>query len=156
MALNRSFTTLVAVMLTVAGARAAEAQFGVGLPANDFRWQWGEPERSRGFGDFSVSGNEGGFLCELNGKLRFTSQMSSVDTRQLENELRTSIFFIQSAANAMNTLDLRRELDWAVLDCAKPKKSEVDEETRQQRLDRARERALRRQEQRRERQQEPD
>jgi hypothetical protein len=147
----------VAAALVVTGLHpgVASAQFGLNLPRDDFTWIWGNAEdaatgRSR---DISTSGNEAGFNCNLTGNLRVSSRMSSTDIRALESEIRTSLYFIQAASNAMNTLEFRRELDWAKLDCARPQASEEDAEAREERLDKAREKVMREQRARRERQQ---
>jgi hypothetical protein len=147
----------LAALLVAACAHpiAAHAQFGVNLPRNDFTWMWGDSQDTtrRRVSDFSVTGGEAGFSCNLIGKLRISSRWSRSDIRQLESDLRASMFFVQSAANTMNVLDRRRELEWATLDCTKPAQTEADEEREQQRLDRARERMIEEQRRRRERQQ---
>jgi hypothetical protein len=145
---------LLAAVLLVLGLQTSPvaAQFGmVTLPQDDFVWNWGDVERRRGIEDFSVAGNEGRFRCELAGAFGPGSRLTSADARQLENELRSSLFFIQAAAQAMYVLDSRRDLDWATLDCQEPEPTEASEAERAERLERARERALREQAQRRER-----
>ena len=131
---------------------SADAQFGVNLPRDDFTWMWGDHEmQRRGSRDFSINGSEASFRCELTGSLRLGSRLSTGDIRQIENEIRTSLFFIQAAANMMAALDQRRELDWAMLDCAKPGEEDINSERAQQRLEKAREKAVREQAERRER-----
>jgi hypothetical protein len=142
-----SIGTAAAVLVVAFVGLPAHAQFGafpVNLPKDDFTWNWGDVERSRGrnFPDFSMTGNEGGFRCSLEGKLRLGSNYSPQAMRQLENDLRSSLYFIQEAANTMNSLDLRRDLDWATLDCDKPEASQADLEKQQQSLDKAKEKAL--------------
>ncbi|MBN1238490.1 MAG: hypothetical protein JXB36_08300 [Gammaproteobacteria bacterium] len=125
-------------------ALPAHAQFGYSLPRNDFTWRWGDADETarRRSSDFSVSGGEAGFRCDLQGELRLGSRWTPGDIRQLENDLRVSAFFIRSAAEAMNALDLRREIEWATLDCRKPAESEPDPEAEQEKLDRAREKMI--------------
>ncbi|HEX6994476.1 MAG TPA: hypothetical protein VF339_10070 [Gammaproteobacteria bacterium] len=131
----------------------AAAQFyPVNLPNGDFRWQWGEvAEPKRSLRDFSSSGHEAGFTCQLTGALRPGSRIEDLELRRLESELGISLYFIQAATRVMNELDYQRDLDWAVLDCKLPEAREPDPEAQQERLDRLRERALRRQAERRER-----
>lgn len=154
MAVNRLLSMAAAALVACGTYGAAHAQFGFNLPPDDFTWTWGSSfdESRRGLSDFSARGSESGFNCDLTGKLRVSSRYTPADIRQLENDLRVSMFFIQSAANTLNVLDQRRELDWAVLECIKPD-SEPDAEKQQQRLDRARERMIEEQRRRRERQQ---
>lgn len=150
----RTFCALAAAAAAMwACASPAQAQFGATLPRNDFTWMWGDTNEAarRRLSDFSVTGGEGGFSCDLQGKLRINSRWTRSDIRQLENDLRVSAFFIQSAASAMNTLDLRRELDWATLDCRKRGATETDPETEQENLDRAREKMIEQMRRRRER-----
>lgn len=115
----RVCATMVVALLC---AGPALAQFGqVNYPQSDFRWVWGN-ERDlarRGFEDFSVSGNDAGFQCTLKGRLHPGSRLTQTDIRALENELRTTLFFIQRAANTMYVLDQQRDIDWAELDCVK-------------------------------------
>jgi hypothetical protein len=122
----------------------ANAQFGFAqLPQDDFTWHWGDFERSSGFEDFASSGNDGRFRCELTGKLRPGSRMSRTDVREMETELRSSLEFVRSVANAMYILDQQRELDWATLVCKTPEPTEVSAEEKLERETKARERALR-------------
>jgi hypothetical protein len=132
-------------------ANSAQAQFGMNLPRNDFRWQWSNALENRTLSrDFNARGSEAGFNCDLSGALRPSSRLDRTDIRRLESELGISLFFIQAATRTMNDLDLQRQLDWAVLDCKLPEAREPDAEAQQERLDRLRDRALRRQSQRRE------
>ncbi len=111
----------------------ASAQFGTrfpgqtNLPQDDFTWTWGSRSSTRrGFEDFSVFGNQASFRCDLTGKLRSGSRLSRMDVRELESELRASMLFAEAAANAMNDLEGRRELDWATLECEKPQPAEEE------------------------------
>jgi hypothetical protein len=149
-----SLKTIAAVLVVAPlfGA-AAHAQFGiVTLPQNDFTWRWGDVEESvaRRFEDFSVNGGESFFRCELTGKLSPGSRMTVNEVRQMENDLQVSMFFIQSAANTMNALDFRRDLDWAELACVKPERND-DPEASAERVERAREKAVQEMLERRER-----
>ena len=151
--LTLKFAPGVAVAIAVQWmAAAANAQFGLPLrlPEDDFVWMWGslrEAQRND-FEDFSVVGSEGGFRCELTGRLSPASSIAAPTIRDFERELQTSLFFIQSAATAMNQMEYSRDISWAKLDCDKYK-DEADDATRQDREDRARERAERKREQRR-------
>ena len=118
----------------------ASAQFSTGfpgqtnLPQNDFTWTWGnQGSARRRIEDFSIFGYEGTFRCELTGKLRLGSRLSRMDVRELESDLRASSYFVSAAANAMNDLDARRELEWATLECEKPQAAEEDQEERDER-----------------------
>ncbi len=138
---------------------AANAQFGsiypglVNLPPDDFVWNWGRyagETGSRRFVDFSTQGGEGGFRCTLKGGLSVSNNWSTREVREFERELSTSLAFIQASANAMYALDLRREVDWAELDCDKYESEETAERV-QEDMDKARAKAERKREQRRER-----
>ncbi len=115
----------------------ASAQFGTSfpgqtnLPQNDFTWTWGNRNSARrGIDDFSIFGNDAGFRCDLTGKLRVSSRLSRMDVRKLESDLRASNSFVQAAADAMNNLDARGELDWATLESEKPQPVEEDQAER--------------------------
>lgn len=131
------FNWVVAVIIFTSPLflNTSSAQFNTGfqgqmnLPQNDFTWTWGDQRSAgRGFGDISIFGVDAGFRCDLTGKLRSGSGLSRMELRELENDLRASTFFVQAAANAMNDLDVRRELDWAKLECKKPQAAEEDQE----------------------------
>ncbi len=133
----------VALFLSPLFPTTASAQFSTGfpgqtnLPQNDFTWTWGD-QRSAGrrIDDFSIFGYEGVFRCELTGKLRLGSRLSRMDVRELESDLRASSYFVRAAANAMNDLDARRELEWATLECEKPQAAEEDQEDQEEREER--------------------
>jgi hypothetical protein len=138
----------------------AEAQFGFpgvfNMPTEDFTWIWGRI-RERDLGrrpDVSTVGFDAGFRCELTAKLSPGSRMDTIEVRQLENQLGTASFFIESAANAMYVLEQQREIDWGKLDCKKPQADDESEAEVQERLDRARERAEKRRDRRRARESE--
>jgi len=112
---------------------SASAQFSSGipgqmnLPQNDFTWTWGSQRPNpRDLEDISMFGNDSGFSCDLKGKLRVNSQISRMDVRSLESEIRGNMSFVQAASYAMNDLDSRRELDWATLVCKKPEPKDDD------------------------------
>lgn len=154
----RCTTLLAALGALLLGASNAEAQAFPGfvnLPANNFVWIWGRRDEAltRRSSDFAVSGNEAGFRCDLTVKQHPASRLTRADQRQLENNLRTSLAFIQDAANTMSILEQRREIDWAVLDCKKPTDEDLTEAERQERVDRALERARAEQQRRRAREQ---
>lgn len=113
-------TAVLALACSSLWQDAARAQFGAfaNLPDDDFTWRWGEQRGSR-IDDFSIRGGEQSFLCTLTGELSARSRLTRTDLRNFEAELRTSLFFIVDATNAMNQLDRQRDLAWAVLDCVK-------------------------------------
>lgn len=154
---NLSYRMVVAAALLAAmvAPGAAEAQFGgfVNLPRNDFTWVWGDQddaERGRGR-DINVRSIDRGFDCTLTAALRPGNQMTTMDIRQLENNLRTAMDFIYYSANTMYSLERSFDLDWGKLDCARMQPTEADEDKQQERVDRALERARREQAERRER-----
>lgn len=154
---NLKFLVVLAtafIAATVVPATAS-AQFGglVNLPRNDFTWVWGDQddaERERGR-DINVRGIDRGFDCTLTAALRPSNRMTSMDIRQLENNLRTSMDFIYHTANTMYSMERSFDLDWGKLDCARMQPSEADEDKQQERVNRALERARREQAERRER-----
>jgi hypothetical protein len=128
---RRAIAAIAAVLLSNALCLSvASAQFGTGfpgasLPDQDFTWTWGDQRHAgRGIEDISALGNEAGFRCNLSGKLRIGSGMSKMDVRGLESKLRGNVHFVQAAANAMNDLESRGELEWATLECVKPKRKQ--------------------------------
>jgi len=145
-------------LLSTLGFAAAYAQFGQGfpgfvnLPDQDFTWNWGrtvDTVVSRAE-DFSIRGSQAQFRCELSGRFSAGSHYTSTDARELANRLQSSLFFIEDAAYTMDALDRQRELDWATLSCEEPKRDE-SEQASQEREDRAREKALKDLQKRRER-----
>jgi hypothetical protein len=125
----------------------------VQLPTQDFVWPWGEtrpiddPEEP----EFTLQGVERSFRCTAKGTFKPGSEMRDVyATREFEQSLTGSIYFIQAVTEAFNSLYLSNDLQWAILDCKIPQTTEPEEET-QERLDRALERAERERERRRER-----
>ena len=154
---NLRYPTVLAVSLLAATVvpGTATAQFGgfVNLPSNDFTWVWGDQEDAeRGRGrDINVRSVDRGFDCTLTAALRPSNQMTSMDIRQLESNLRTSMDFIYYSANTMYSLERGFDLDWGKLDCARMQPGEADEDKQQERVNRALERARREQAERRER-----
>ena len=118
----KRFALVAAAAVAALAARPAQAQFGnYQLPQDDIVWNWGaNPDRQIGFEDFQVTGGEGGFHCELKGKLNPGGTITPTALHQLEDQLRARIDFIYASSNYMNQLDQQRELDWAKLDCKKP------------------------------------
>ncbi len=157
---TRAFVVIALSAVGAALAQAsAEAQFGnpfVQLPKDDFTWFWGDRENMRGIENFDVQGNESEFRCELTAKLSPGSTLTPSDVRNLQDQLRSSLVFIQDAAGLMNQLDFQRDIDWARLACTHPKPGPVDEEEKAAREQKAREKALRAQAKRRARQQNDD
>jgi hypothetical protein len=123
----------------VAEPARAQAFPGYNIPNNNFTWVWGDPENKSIAEDIRASGTDAGFRCELNGKLRFGSGLSELDINKLEQQLQTSLSFIQETSDLMNLLDRQFDLDWATLACAKPEPAPVDEATRLERETRAKE-----------------
>jgi hypothetical protein len=118
----KRFALLAAAAVAGFAARSAHAQFGYyQLPQNDFVWNWGiNPDKQIGFEDFDVTGGEGGFHCELKGKMSAGTTMTPTQVHQLQDTLRARLDFIYATSTYMNQLDQQRELDWAKLSCAKP------------------------------------
>lgn len=144
------------LLLAFALASPAWAQFGTvypgfyTLPKNDFTWLWGDPEE-RDFSrspDFTVHGNESGFECALDGRLRPGSHLERLDIREMERNLSNSLFFIQDTVQTLNVLDQGLDLDWGRLACMK-RQIDPNAEQEQERLDRAIEKAERARERRR-------
>tara|TARA_Y100000588_G_C14114434_1_gene864458 strand:+ start:316 stop:717 length:402 start_codon:yes stop_codon:yes gene_type:complete len=121
------------------------------LPQNDFTWNWGDETLARGgHRQLSMIGSESGFRCELDARMRITSRLSRQDIRNLENQIRNNVFFVQAVANSMYYLELQRDLGYATLNCVRPQVDrDADEEARANRETRARERAARERERRR-------
>ena len=126
-------------------ASSAQAQLGYyQLPQNDFVWNWGvNPDRQVGFEDFDVTGGEGGFHCELKGKMSPGSTMTPTQIHQLQDALRARLDFIYATSSYMNQLDQQRELDWAKLSCAKPEPTPATAQEKADREAKAREKMQR-------------
>jgi len=155
----RAFSRL-GLLVTALVATAAAAQLTVPrivqLPAEDFVWNWGN--RSGAFAeggprrpDFSITGGERGFSCTLTGAFSLGSRMRDFyNLRAFEQQLSTTLYFIQDSTYELNGYYSQNQLDWATLDCKIPD-NVVSQDKQQERLDRAVERALRDRERRRER-----
>ncbi len=146
------FPVIVAAVATVAGTTAV-AQFGLPmqLPKENFVWAWGRTQGAdgrSGFEDFNIIGSDGGFRCQLTGKMSIASGLGRTEVRALEEQLRASLFFIQESAYTMNTYDSYRYIDWAILDCKKPESTETENDLAEREA-KARERAERARERRR-------
>jgi hypothetical protein len=149
--ISRAVTAAV-LLFGLCGTVGAQFSNFVTLPTSDFTWRWGDWEESRRRNeDFNVNGNEGGFRCELVGQFGPGSQLTEREVRVMEQELGSSLYFIQSAANAMNILDQQRDIEWAELACTRPPPTENDPEKSAERVERAREKALQEMLERRER-----
>jgi hypothetical protein len=149
---RRLFAPAALATITVLIAPAAHAQFGFyQLPKDDFVWNWGRNSEGANtrFEDFSVSGGEAGFRCELTGKTGFSGRMSPTDIRALEEELRSRLDFIYAAANYMNELERQNLIDWARLSCEKYEAAPSTEEEKAERESRAKEKMQREIERRR-------
>src|SRR5690606_974522 len=102
----RSLTVAAALVCALWHGDAAAQFFPANLPNTDFRWQWGDvAETKRSLRDFSASGNEAGFTCQLTGALRPGARIDELDLRRLESELNISLYSIQAATRVMNDLD---------------------------------------------------
>jgi hypothetical protein len=119
MKLAGSIPLTAVCMLALAAPEAAQAQWGVNLPRGDFTWVWGDQRRAeaRRGADFNLSGSDRGFHCQLHARLRPSSRLTRMDVRQIENDLRTAMSFVDAVVYTMNGLDYNRHIDWAVLDC---------------------------------------
>ena len=149
---RRLFAPAALATITVLSAHAAHAQFGFyQLPKDDFVWNWGRNSEGANtrFEDFSVSGSEAGFRCELTGKTGFSGRMSPNDIRALEEELRTRLDFIYAVSNYMNELERQNLIDWARLSCEKYEAEPSTEEEKVERESRAKEKMQREIERRR-------
>jgi hypothetical protein len=148
---------VVAVALGAPLSSSAQLGFYT-LPKDDFIWRWGNTREGEqhGFADLDVTGNEGGFNCELTARTRASSVLSPADLRQLESDLRSRLDFIYGASEAMSYLERMGALDWGTLDCKKPERAPVDEATRAEREARAKDKMLRELERRRARQRADD
>jgi hypothetical protein len=147
LALAALATAAAAVLATA----TAHAQFGYTLPNSDFVWNWGRnPEGANTkFEDFSVSGGEAGFRCELTGRTGFSGRMSPNDIRALEEELRGRLDFIYAVATYMNQLESQNLIDWARLACDKYEPEPSTEEEKAEREAKAKEKMQREIERRR-------
>jgi hypothetical protein len=139
----------------------ARGQFGIPqLPNNDFTWRWADAADSTDVGaglgaeDFRARGAEMAFQCTLTGALSPGSQITMQQLQEMERTLVGSISFIQASATAMNELDLNREISWAILDCKKAQAGEEDPEAVEDKVERARQKAVEDMLRRRERAQE--
>jgi len=128
------FALVAAAAVAGLATSSAHAQIAYyQLPQNDFVWNWGaNPDRQIGFEDFNVTGGEGGFHCELKGKISPGSTLTPTQVHQLQDALRARLDFIYATSQYMNQLDQNRELDWAKLSCAKP---ELTPQTAQEKAD---------------------
>lgn len=137
----RAHAPILAAAVALLTATAAHAQFGYyQLPKNDFIWNWGDPERNgMKFEDFTVNGGEGGFNCELKGKLTGASQLTPSQLHQLEDQLRSRLDFIYASSTTMNQMDNAHELMWARLSCAKPQAKQMTDQEKADKEAKARE-----------------
>jgi hypothetical protein len=131
------------LLLVAAGAPlSASAQFGLyQLPSQNFIWNWGKGESHGPREDFSVSGGESGFRCDLTGAMRIGHDFSPTERLAFEQQLSTSLQFIYDATTTMNQLDLQLALEWAQLDCKKAEAKPLTEEQKADREARARAKA---------------
>lgn len=158
MRLKACVITLTALAGTIAATASAQlGGFPLQLPENDFVWVWGRAQRGengrRGIDDINIVASDGGFRCQFTAKMGIGSGMSPSEIRNLEEQLRSSLFFIQDTTYTMNVYDDYRRVDWAVLDCRKPEVNETEAELAEREA-KARERAERRRERRRSREDE--
>lgn len=126
----------------------------VQLPTSDrFTFAWPEDAslEDRNRPDFDIAGAEVPFECKLTGAFRPGSDMLDFyNLRDFEQSLSTAIEFVQVATSTLNSLWLSRDLDWAIMQCARHESNESEDEI-QERIDKAVERAERQREKRRER-----
>jgi hypothetical protein len=145
-------TTLVVLSLS-AFALNAQVQLPqiIQLPDQDFVYAWGDNASvdKRNRPDFTVHGVERSFRCTLTGAFKPGSHMRDYySLREFEQSLSTTIYFIQEATARLNDLYLQNELDWAIMDCIIPQSVE-DEDKRQEKVDKAVERAEKQRDRRR-------
>ena len=144
---------IVAAIVTTAASAQLNLPQIIQLPDDDFVWPWGQAdsvdERSRP--DFNINGVERSFRCTLTGAFRAGSHYRDFyNLRDFEQALSSTIYFIQQAAALLNELDLKNEIDWAIMDCIIPESTRSEEQQEmEERLDRALERAERQRERRR-------
>jgi hypothetical protein len=109
-----------------------------------FVWNWGNVEKTGAkFEDFTVNGGEGGFNCELKGKLWGVSRMTTTDLHTLEDQLRSRIDFIYASSNTMNELDRNGDLEWGRLACSKMQPKQLTDQEKADREAKAREKMQR-------------
>jgi hypothetical protein len=154
----KPFALVAAAAVAGLAATSAHAQLGYyQLPQNDFVWNWGtNPDKQIGFEDFNVTGGEGGFHCELKGKISPGSTMTPTQIHQLQDTLRARLDFIYATSTYMNQLDSQRELDWAKLSCAKPEPTPSSAQEKADREAKAREKMQKEIDRRRAHQPPPD
>ena len=152
--------TLSLLLVVVAAANAmltteAMAQLNVPtiiqLPTDPFVWNWGRSTRGdqRDRPEFTIEGNERQFYCTMTGSFKLGSRMRDFyETREFEQSLNGTLYFIQDATAALNYYYSTNDLQWATLDCQIPE-GEASPEKEQERVDRALERAERARERRR-------
>ena len=125
----------------------------VQLPTTDFVWDWGNArgdERLRPH--FQMVGRERAFTCDLQGSFKPGSHMRDFENmREFEQQLNSTLYFIQDSTYLLNDLYLQNHVQWARLDCKLPEETERNPDKVQEDLDRALERARRDQQRRRER-----
>ena len=146
---------IAAAAFTVGSASAQIFSQGIyQLPADDFTFTWGDLSNRTEFADLRAGGVEEDFRCDLAMELRAGSRLGDFEMRELATQLSSQLDFIYQSVVVMNQLDYNREIEWATLTCKKGAgELDPDEEARAEREAKARERALRAQQRRRERNQ---
>jgi hypothetical protein len=151
------------VGVTVGGCSTGAGQAGsrsglprnIRLPNGDFVWHWGtrpvddDPDAH----DFSIDGSEQPFFCHLTGSFHSKFPRGVADpsgsVRELLDRLSISERFVVDATEEMNRIFRDgSETSWAMLSCKVVEVSPTDEAL-QERADKARERAERQRERRR-------
>jgi len=155
---NRPTPSLLLVAVaaaTVLPTTGALAQLNIPtiiqLPTDPFVWNWGRSTRGdqRDWPEFSIEGTERQFFCTMTGSFRLGSRMRDFyETREFEQSLNSTLYFIQDATAALNYYYSTNDLQWATLDCQIPE-GEENADKEQERVDRALERAERARERRR-------
>jgi hypothetical protein len=155
--MNRSLMTAAAAAIIAAACGSpASAQLGTyQLPNNNFMWRWGDENQRHNsrFEDLQASGGEAGFRCDLVAALSPASRLTSMDVRQIEQQLNSSIDFIYKSSNLMNQLHASRDIDWATLTCQRPEATPSSDEEKAEHEQRAKEKMQKEIERRRARQQ---
>jgi hypothetical protein len=138
----RIVAATAAALITVGFAGAAIAQLGTyQLPNNNFVWRWGD-ENGRSLHraeDLEVSGGEAGFRCDLTAAISPGSHLTPNDVRQIQQQLSSAIDFIYKSTMLMNDMHNQRQIDWAMLSCARPEATPSTEAQKAEHEQKARE-----------------
>lgn len=109
-------------LMTATGELPAQIrtpQMPLQLPSNDFTWVWGNRTRAQEARSptFNTDGTDGGFDCELQGRLTPGQMWTHTEIVRMESEIRTAQSFVEATLSYMGELNNQRALDWARLEC---------------------------------------